>query len=106
MTNMRRGTTPTIKLSVKGDWTSWRKFVSFQNGKELITKQDDELDVFMDGDKTTVSVTLTQQDTLSFREESSVSIQMRMINDETAVATTIAKVPVDKILMDEVITDD
>ena len=104
---MRRGTTPTVTLTVTNedgtpcDLTGAELFVTFQEqgcaGREL-TKTD--VDAVVDGDATVITLTLSQEDTLAFREGYKVRVQVRAKKDGKALASTIASFGADEILMD------
>lgn len=92
-----RGTTPTITITVKNDdidlstieqvWI----YVSQQN-KVKIDKDID--DVTIDTGEKTITVKLTQEDTLALRAGDSF-FQMRvLLSDDTALATIATKVTV------------
>jgi hypothetical protein len=100
---MFRGTTPDLVINV-GDidmshvtelWLTLS-----QHGTEKINKTLD--DVTVDG--STISCTLTQEETLSLKASPSTVMQMRFLMDDgQAMATPIVKVPVEAILKDGVI---
>ena len=101
---MTQGTTPTITLTLDAlDLTSLKSvYVTFcQSGKKL-TKQsgDDGVDI----NKHTVSVSLSQKETLSFTP-GTVEVQLRgLTNGGDAFATNVARVAVREVLLKEVIT--
>jgi len=100
---MYRGTTPDLEINV-GDidlsqvtdlWLTLS-----QHGTVVINKTLEEVTI----DGSTVTCTLTQEETLALKAHSSTLIQMRFLtNDGQAMATPIVKVPVDAILKDGVI---
>lgn len=105
---MRRGTTPTITLTVTNsdgspcDLTGQEIHVTFESGgcrgRKLI-KSGDDLAVSLDGGATVIDVTLTQAETLSFREGGSVRVQVRCIDPSgKAQATDIASFTAGEIL--------
>ncbi len=95
---MYRGTTPTlvIKINKDIDLNACKQiWVSFENAGELITKNKDEINIYEGG---RMEVSLTQEETLSFRG-TSVDIQVRLLTDaDDALATPIKKLPVSRIL--------
>lgn len=98
---MRRGTTPTIVFHLPFN-------VSTIHNVEVYFAQDDELiiekkmsDCILSG--TTLSVTLTQADTLAFSTDDNgrVEMQLRFVfTDGSVDATTIIKEKAKKILKD------
>ena len=95
---MRRGTTPTIVFTLPFN-------VSEINNVEIYFSQDDELLLTKTMDEcvlagNTITVTLSQQDTLAL-DELKTEIQVRfMFNDGSVEATGIAKTKIQKILKD------
>ena len=100
---MRRGTTPTISINVKGcDISDFETiYVTFKQGKTEIEKTGEELQ--MSGNQ--ISILLTQEDTLAFSGMGKdVSVQIRAVTaDGTAVASNIQTLRVDDILKEGVI---
>ena len=100
---MYRGTTPDLEINV-GDidlstvtdlWLTLS-----QHGEVKINKTLEDLTI----DGSTVSCTLTQEETLSLKAHSSTLMQMRFLtSDGEAMATPIVKVPVEAILKEGVI---
>jgi hypothetical protein len=96
---MRRGTTPTIVFHLPFD-------VSTIHNCEVYFAQNDELiiekkmsDCILSG--ATLSVTLTQADTLAFSSDGKVEMQLRFVfTDGSVDATTIVKEKANKILKD------
>lgn len=101
---MRRGTTPTIKATVVGlqDVEIDEIYLTVKQLGVEIEKSGS--DIVVDGDE--ISVTLTQQETLSLAGGSSAAIQVRVLSKNgTAYASNIVTVPVGEILKDGVIGD-
>ena len=105
---MRRGTTPTVSLTVSNDdgtpcdLTGASNYVTFEEvgtGYEL-TKSGADLDVSFDDDVTTIDVTLTQAETLAFHPNRIVKVQLRAKLDDAAIASEIASINVRDILME------
>lgn len=98
---MKRGTTPTIMVTVTGcDMGMFEKvyFTLLQNGNTIIKKTED---LILDGNS--VTMRLTQEETLSL-QTGDVQIQMRAVTAEgTAVASGIQSIPVERILQEGVI---
>lgn len=100
---MRRGTTPTLTLTVNDmDLTAIRSlYVTITQFSNIITKtsDDDSLKV----EEHTVSVWLSQEETLSFKT-GYAEIQIRGVAENgEAFATDIAKIPVKTVLLEGVI---
>ena len=100
---MYRGTTPGLEINVGDiDLTKVTELwlTLSQHGTVVINKTLEEVDI----DGSTVSCTLTQEETLSLKAHSSTLVQMRFLMDDgQAMATPIVKVPVEAILKDGVI---
>lgn len=97
---MRRGTTPTITVSIDKDLTGMGIHLAFNAG-ELVVKQGEDLDVEYADGATTVTATLTQEDTLKFRT-GTCQVQLRAFNGDgsQALATDIGTITVSGILED------
>lgn len=101
---MTRGTTPTIILTVNGvDLTSLKSvYVTFCQSGKMLTKQSGNEGVEIT--EHTVSVSLSQEETLRFTP-GTVEVQLRgLTNGGDAFATNVAKVAVKEVLLKEVIT--
>lgn len=99
---MIRGTTPTLEFSLPFETSLLDEaFVTFsQKGKVVLDKQLSECSV----EKNTLTVKLTQEDTLKLLHDCLVQIQIRArTEDGSAVASNIIDVFVNKILKDGVI---
>ena len=103
---MKRGTTPTITMTVDADLTDWTVYTSIRGKCKcgVVTFDDSRLTKAYDGELTTMMLTLTQEETLAL-DVGMVEFQLRAIKDGTAIATTIEKVPVGQILQDGVIDE-
>ena len=100
---MKRGTTPTFALSLEGiDYDMLDTvYVTFKQDNRVITKTGD--DVELDKDNQIINVSLTQSETLSFRQ-GYVFIQLRAVTKGgNAVATDIVRINADGILKEGVI---
>jgi len=97
------GTTPTKPFVVDADLSGLKVYLTFKNGCKLLTKTDDDLAIEYDNDppKTTITAILTQEETLSFKQNSTVEIQVRAVDSSgyPAVATTVATETVDRVLL-------
>ena len=101
---MRRGTTPTIKIDVKGcnlaDFDS--VYVTFKQKALSIDKFGDDLDI----QNNAISILLSREDTLRFDASYKyVDVQIRAVNKEgVAIASNIRQIPVEAVLKEGVIT--
>ena len=98
---MRRGSTPTITVSVGADLSEMDVNLAFEAGN-LIVKTGSDLEIEVADGKTTITTTLTQEDTLSMTDGKDCRIQVRAYTSEgdVAMATTIGRIPVRGILED------
>jgi len=98
---MRRGTTPTIKINIKGvpmyavlDW-----YVTISQECTEITKTGDDITI----DNTVLSITLSQKETMRFRP-GEVEIQIRAKTvDGVYIASEICTADIGRILFNEVL---
>lgn len=99
---MRQGTTPTIQITVNNiDLADMERiYVVFEQNGNLLKKSMTDLKV----ENNVISVLLTQEETLSFKN-GNCNIQLRMITyDGIAMASPIKTVNVHSVLNKEVIT--
>lgn len=108
---MRRGTTPTITLTVDKDISDgWTLYATFRSGMRNVTLENDRMTIELEpateteGDKTLIAVTLTQEETLSLGV-GNAEVQVRAIKDGTAIATDIKTIDVGRIIKDGVIDE-
>lgn len=107
---MRRGTTPTITLTVDTDLTDWTIYATFKNSGTILTFENDRMDVeYVPANqdapgKTVITLTLTQEETLALGI-GSAEVQVRAIHDGTAIATDIQTVGVGRIIKEGVIDE-
>ena len=101
---MYRGTTPDFVLTIPGvDLTDKTVFVTFEQDYREITKTGDELAVEYGDDTSTISVSLTQQETLGLKK-GKADVQVRFIDREGhAEATDKKAVTIDDVLLERVI---
>lgn len=103
---MRRGTTPTLRVTVDADVTAMHIYLALKCGRNAIVRENDTLDVALDesGDepKTVITCRLSQSETLSMRAGERCEVQLRAVTDEgaTALASNIGSIPVGRILQD------
>lgn len=100
---MIRGTTPAIRLKAKFDLRDWHLYVTLKQGLNSYTFENDDIEIEYDEGFSYVSFMLTQEQTLSFKENVNVEIQLRAAKDGVAIASKVASVDVDRILMGGVI---
>jgi len=103
-----RGTTPTLTFNINTTldltdiaevWVTFKTKAGVTQREKTYTSED----VDIDAENNTITLVLTQEDTLSF-EESSILIQMRLrLNDDTAFASGIIETTIGQILKDGVI---
>ena len=96
---MRRGTTPTFQFSIDFDLTDWDVYVTFTQGSNrLLTRKDAVIAATEDG--CTVTVELTQEETLAFKVgKASAQVRAEKNDGADAVATTIFDFTVGDILL-------
>ena len=96
---MRRGTTPTITITTDINLSEYTVFVTLKQGnisKDFTPYVEDY----------TLSVYLTQEDTLAFEGQKNVQIQVRAIDQSgNAIASNIMTTKVDEILKEGVIAN-
>ena len=99
---MRRGTTPTHRVVINEDVTDYNLRLAYKAGGKLVVKTGASLDVSLDDGKTIIVCTLTQRDTLGFKAGDTCEVQVRgeRASGAIAFATTIGRVPVERILED------
>lgn len=101
---MRRGTTPTLQITVTGltDIEIQNLYLTLRQGQ--ITIEKTESGVSIDGE--VITATLTQEETLSLVAKVDVALQLRVLStNNTAYASNIVTVPVEAILKEGVIPD-
>ena len=105
---MRRGTTPTVVLTITNedgtncDLTSADNYVTFSEvGSDYeITKSGEDIAATVSGKATVISITLTQTETLGFSENRSVRVQVRSKIGGNVTASEIATFNVGEILLE------
>lgn len=99
---MRQGTTPTIQITINDiDLNEMQNiYVVFEQNGYILKKESSDLDI----EGNTISVSLSQEETLNFKE-GTCNIQLRMITKGgVAVASPIKTTKVYRVLNKEVIT--
>ena len=101
---MRRGTTPTITMWLPPEVScaeiSDAIFSIAQSGAEIVTKKF--ADMVIHTDDNTISVALTQEDTLSLNTCASAKLQVKVKINDTVLASDITTVSVGDILNEDV----
>ena len=104
---MYRGTTPTNIFKTTQDLSGAEViFITYsQKGIPVIEKTKTDIEFGTEDELHTMTVTLTQADTLAFSKDSKhVNIQIRArYSDDTAVASQIITAPVKEVLKDGII---
>lgn len=99
---MRQGTTPTIQITINDiDLDEMQNiYVVFEQNGYILKKESSDLDI----EGNTISVSLSQEETLNFKE-GTCNIQLRMITKGgVAIASPIKTTKVYRVLNKEVIT--
>ena len=103
---MTRGTTPTHTLTVPVDVATVSKAtVAYaQFGKVIIKKSPEACEISGTGTYTTVTVHLTQEETLKFNQKEVVEIQMKILfTDGNVALTNISRVSTNDCLDEEIL---
>lgn len=111
--SIRRGTTPTITLRLKGEITfdHCTLYITFKQDGLLITKSNKDVEIILPeptvkekDKKTRLKVFFTQEETLSFKK-GDCEVQIRWIDSsDLAYGTPIKRIKIDPILLEGVIT--
>lgn len=109
MSTIIRGTTPTITFNVKNEQMDLTQiaevWITFKTkpGVKLIEKTYDIDDVTIDNEEKTITLSLSQEDTLEFANaQMLVQVRLRM-SDDMAFASAILETSIGQILKDGVI---
>lgn len=106
---MRRGTTPTITLTITNDdgspcdLTQHDIHVTFEEKSAYgyqLDKDNDEISVSTVDDATVVEVGLSQEETLRFKANTIVRAQVRAKKNGVATASDIVEFPAEEILLE------
>lgn len=99
---MIRGTTPTNRFYMDIDLSSAKVYLTYvQGGNVVFEKTGDDLSFSSSDDEYSISVNLTQKDTLALKSDKQVRIQIRAVfSDGKSVASEIMEVTVVDILKD------
>lgn len=99
---MIRGTTPThtFRLSIETSTITELRITYVQLGKTVVEKTENDVKL---GEKS-ISLTLTQEESLEFRAGSEVEVQLKVLtNVGTVLASPVISLTVGKILNTEVL---
>ena len=99
---MIRGTTPThiFEIPIDSSLLKQVQITYAQGSANLLVKTIE--DCVLDGNS--ISVTLSQEETLMFSHKKDVEVQIRVLTkDGTAMATTVRQVDVGRVLNEEVL---
>lgn len=99
---MIRGTTPThiFEIPIDSSLLKQVQITYAQGSTNLLVKTIE--DCVLDGNS--ISVTLSQEETLMFSHKKDVEVQIRVLTkDGTAMATTVRQVDVGRVLNEEVL---
>ena len=99
---MIQGTTPTETITVDADLRDWTCYVTIKNGQSKLTIGSDRLALEYGANKSTITFTLTQQETLSL-PSGTAKVQLRAVRNGTAIATDIQSIKVLPVLQEGVI---
>lgn len=109
MSTIIRGTTPTLTFNVKNEQMDLAEiaevWITFKTkpGVKQIEKTYDINDVAIDAAEKTITLSLSQEDTLEFANaQMLVQVRLRM-NDDMAFASAIIETSIGQILKDGVI---
>ena len=109
MSTIIRGTTPTITFNIKNEQMDLTQvaevWITFKTkpGVALKEKTYDINDVTIDAEEKTITLSLSQEDTLYFAN-AQMLVQMRLrMNDDNAYASDIFETSIGQILKDGVI---
>ena len=99
---MRRGTTPTVTVTVGADITAMHVYLAFkQAGRDIIVKENPDFTMMFEDDATTIACPLAQEDTLAFKPgKCEVQIRATEADGAVALATNIGTVDIGRILLE------
>ena len=101
-----RGTTPSITVTVPMDLTGYTCFLSIGRKPKApyLTASNDQMTATY-GETSTLVFTLTQEQTLACKAGKAL-VQLRIIDGDAALASTMAEVEIYDVVKDGVITDE
>lgn len=95
---MRRGTSPTLKLTTNQDWTGYEVIVTIEEEKTGVELNFTGDRLIIDGED--IYVTLTQEETLKFDKRAEIQAKGR--KGSNVIATDISTIKILPILNEEV----
>lgn len=107
---IRRGTTPDITINLNQDLSGCKVELTFDcGGYQVVHTTDDKLKIITETTEPTeegeepvttykAHTTLTQEETLAFKPNSKISVQMRAYSGGVAAASSIQQLAVEDIL--------
>ncbi len=106
MSDIFRGTTPTISVTVNLDLTGYTCYLAIgrRANHAQVVVDNTQMTITVDAGVSTLAYTLTQEQTLSL-SEGDAQMQLRIIDGDTALASEWVSVSIGGILQDGVITD-
>lgn len=103
---MVQGTTPTLTFNVTGyTFPDDTVYVYINQMAKVITKSGDDVSVVVDGENSTVSVVLTQQETLSLAAGAAEAQIRSITSGGIVVASDVIPFTITKILKSEVLSN-
>ena len=106
MDGITRGTTPSITVTVPIDLTGYTCYLSIgRKPKAPYLTADNSQMVATYGETSTLTFTLTQEQTLACKAGKAL-VQLRIIDGDAALASTMAEVEIFDVVKDGVIADE
>jgi hypothetical protein len=107
MSDIFRGTTPTITVTVNLDLTGYTCYLSIgrKSNQARVTAKNDQMEMSVEGNVSTLAYTLTQDQTLAL-SEGEAQMQLRVIEGDTALASEWVPVTIGGILQNGKIDDE
>lgn len=100
---MRRGTNPTVRCDLDRSLLGADYYFTIEQGSVEYTKTNEDACCSLSEDGMTLSVELTQEETLAFAAGQPAMAQVRYCKDGEYHATNIVQLRVDDVLLEEVI---
>ena len=101
-----RGTTPTIIATVEMDLTGYTCYLAIgkKPNQAKTVASNDQMVINVEGEASTLAFTLTQEQTLAL-PEGDLKMQLRLIDNDVALASEWVDISVGPIIQDGVIED-
>ena len=97
---MMRGTTPTVALEVGADLEGCEVHAAMRNNGSTSVFSGDRLEISSDGQRSTVALHLTQEETLALEAGRPARFQLRWKRGDEACATEVVQADVEEVLED------